>query len=99
MGCDVALTDAELDDALAEHDGWRREGDTLVREITFRDFPDALRFVQDVGERAVDFQRRPDMCILENDRVRLTISNLHHAGLTLAEVRLAAKVNAILEER
>jgi pterin-4a-carbinolamine dehydratase len=37
------------------------------------------------------------MCILQFNRVRLTIANPHHAGLTDAEVRLANKVNAIVE--
>jgi hypothetical protein len=30
--------------------------------------------------------------------VQLTIANLHHAGFTLAELRLARKVDAILDE-
>jgi hypothetical protein len=37
------------------------------------------------------------MCITENNRVQLTIANLHHAGFTLAELRLARKVDAILD--
>jgi 4a-hydroxytetrahydrobiopterin dehydratase len=76
---------------------WRREGDTLVRELSFRDFDEALRFVERVAVAAEDYLRRPDMCILEFNRVRLTISNPHRAGLTDAEVRLAAKVNATVE--
>jgi 4a-hydroxytetrahydrobiopterin dehydratase len=76
---------------------WRREGDTLVRELSFRDFDDALRFVERVAVAAEDYLRRPDMCILQFNRVRLTIANPHHAGLTDAEVRLANKVNAIVE--
>jgi hypothetical protein len=30
--------------------------------------------------------------------VRLAVANLHHAGFTLAEMRLLEKVNAILDE-
>jgi 4a-hydroxytetrahydrobiopterin dehydratase len=94
----MALTDAELDRALDEHHGWHREGDAIVRQVTFRDFPEALGFIERVGQAAVDYDRRPDMCILENNHVRLSIRNLHHLGFTLAELRLAAKVNAILDE-
>jgi 4a-hydroxytetrahydrobiopterin dehydratase len=76
--------------------GWRREGQSLVREFEFRDFSAAIAFLERVAACAEDFQRRPDMCILEFNRVRLTITNPHHAGLTEAEHRLAAKVESVL---
>jgi 4a-hydroxytetrahydrobiopterin dehydratase len=85
-----------VDRALAR--GWRREGPALVRELAFRDFDEAMRFFEHVAQEAVDYQRRPDMCISEFNRVRLSISNPHHAGFTAGELRLAAKVNAILDE-
>jgi pterin-4a-carbinolamine dehydratase len=51
-----------------------------------------------VAQIGNDYGRRPDMCIFEFNRVRLSIANLHHPGLTLAETRLAAKVDAIVDE-
>jgi 4a-hydroxytetrahydrobiopterin dehydratase len=78
--------------------GWNIQDQRLIRDIAFRDFPEALRFVERVADVAVDYHRRPDMCISDQNRVRLTIENLHHAGLTLAEARLAEKVNAVLDE-
>jgi 4a-hydroxytetrahydrobiopterin dehydratase len=78
--------------------GWRQEGETLARELTFRDFEDAMLFFERVAAAAVDYVRRPDMCISHFNRVRLSVSNLHNAGLTVAEFRLAAKVNAIVDD-
>jgi 4a-hydroxytetrahydrobiopterin dehydratase len=78
--------------------GWRRPGHVLVRELRFRDFDEALGFVERVAHAAVDYGRRPDMCISEFNHVRLTIANPHHAGLTEQERRLADKVQAILDE-
>jgi 4a-hydroxytetrahydrobiopterin dehydratase len=94
----MTLSDAEVDRALAAHRGWRRQGTALVRELTLRDFDEAMRFLERVAEAAVDYGRRPDMCISEYNRVRLTVANLHHAGFTVAEMRLLEKVNAILDE-
>jgi pterin-4a-carbinolamine dehydratase len=37
------------------------------------------------------------MCLLRFNRVRLTITNPHHAGITLAELRLAEKVDAVID--
>jgi 4a-hydroxytetrahydrobiopterin dehydratase len=76
--------------------GWRRVGRSLVRELSFRDFDEALGFVQRVANEAVDYMRRPDICIFGFNRVRLTVANPHHAGLTEAELRLARRVDAIL---
>jgi 4a-hydroxytetrahydrobiopterin dehydratase len=79
--------------------GWRREGIALIRDLTFRDFDEALSFVKEVGTAAVDYLRRPDMRISEFNRVRLTIVNPHHAGITPAERRLMRKVDAIVDRR
>jgi pterin-4a-carbinolamine dehydratase len=78
--------------------GWRRVGKTLLRDLSMRDFDEALRLVDRVGREAVDYQRRADMCISEFNHVRLKIINLHHAGLTEAELRLAAKTSAVVDE-
>ena len=76
---------------------WRRQQNTLVRELHFRDFEEGMRFVQQVAAGAEDYKRRPDISISAN-RVRLTIANPHCAGITLAEMRLAAKVNAVIDQ-
>jgi 4a-hydroxytetrahydrobiopterin dehydratase len=94
----VPLSPSEVDNALRDHSGWRRVGKTLVRDLSMRDFEDALRLVERVARDAVDYQRRPDMCITEFNRVRLRIVNVHHAGLTQAELRLAAKTSAVIDE-
>jgi 4a-hydroxytetrahydrobiopterin dehydratase len=78
------------------HAGWRRRGESLVRDLEFRDFSEAIAFVERVGATAEDHLRRPDMCILSFNRVRLTITNPHHAGITPAELRLAEKVNRVI---
>jgi pterin-4a-carbinolamine dehydratase len=77
--------------------GWRRTGDRLVRDIAMRDFDSALALVEYVASAAVDYGRRPDMCISQFNRVRLTVANSHHAGITQAELRLAARISSALE--
>jgi pterin-4a-carbinolamine dehydratase len=93
------MSAAPLDRRQSRHRGWRRIGSSLVRELAFRDFEQALDFVERVGSDAEDHLNRPDMCICDFNRVRLTITNRNHAGVTQAELRLAAKVSAIIDER
>jgi 4a-hydroxytetrahydrobiopterin dehydratase len=94
----VPLAPREVEEALASFPGWRRVGKTLVRDLSMRDFDEALRLVERVAHEAVDYQRRPDMCISQFNHVRLRIANLHHAGLTAAELRLAARTSAAIAE-
>jgi pterin-4a-carbinolamine dehydratase len=76
--------------------GFKQEGDALVRVIAMRDFDEAFGLVGRIAAAAEDHFRRPDMCISEFNRVRITIANPHHAGITEAETRLAAKVDAVV---
>lgn len=82
--------------ALAARRRWRWEGDALVRELRVRDFEEGMRLLEQVAWRAVDYKRRPELTIAGN-RVRLRIANPHRAGITLAELRLAAKANAVID--
>lgn len=90
-----------MDSTVAErrqlgHPGWHRVGDSLIRELSFRDFDEAIAFVERVAASAADHLRRPDICIRDFNRVRLTITNPHHAGITQAELRLVEKVNRVI---
>jgi pterin-4a-carbinolamine dehydratase len=76
--------------------GWKEKDQTLVREISTRDFDEAFSLITRIAEAAVDYFRRPDMCVSEFNDVRITVANPHHAGITAAERRLAAKVDAVL---
>jgi pterin-4a-carbinolamine dehydratase len=93
----VKMTDREVGQALAAERGWRREGEELVRELQLRNFDEALSFLDRLTELASDYGRCPDMWISRFNGVRLSISNPEHAGFTLQEMRLAAKVNAVIE--
>ena len=78
------------------HEGWKVSGDRLVRELSMRDFDEAMRMAERIAQEAEDHFRRPDMCITEFNRLRIIVANPHHAGITEAERRLAAKVDAVV---
>ena len=78
------------------HDGWKVSGDRLVRELLMRDFDEAMRMAERIAQAAEDHFRRPDLCITEFNRLRIVVANPHHAGITEAERRLAAKVDAVV---
>jgi pterin-4a-carbinolamine dehydratase len=83
----------------AHRRGWRTvDPSALERELRFRDFDDAFGFVSELADRAVHYNRRPEMAIYQISRVRLKVANVHHAGLTLGEVRLLEKVESVIEQ-
>ena len=82
---------------LSGNPGWRRSGQALIRELEFRDFDQAMIFVEQVAKAAEDHLRRPDICILDFNRVRLRVANPRHAGITPAELRLVAKVDELID--
>jgi pterin-4a-carbinolamine dehydratase len=77
---------------------WRREDGALVRELEFRDYDEAKDVAEFIAEYVEDYHRHPELVISHN-RLRIVIANLHHAGITRAEERLAAKVDQALQMR
>src|SRR5947209_6339074 len=59
------LEDEELRRALVKEAGWKLHDGALVRELMMRDFEHAIRVLEEVAGCAVDYGRRPDMCISE----------------------------------
>jgi pterin-4a-carbinolamine dehydratase len=88
-------SESEVQEAVAR--GWRLQRDALVRDLEFRDFDEAIAFAQVLGREAIDWLRRPDM-LIRSHHLRLSVVNLHHAGLTKAELRLVSKATAVIED-
>ncbi|HKP91679.1 MAG TPA: 4a-hydroxytetrahydrobiopterin dehydratase [Thermoleophilaceae bacterium] len=88
-------SEGEIQDAVDR--GWRLQRGALVRDLEFRDFDEAIAFAQVLGREAVDWLRRPDM-LIRSHHLRLSVMNLHHAGLTKAELGLVSKATAVIED-
>jgi len=93
------LSDEEVERELAALDGWRLAvGDarrSIEREWTFEDFAAALRFVEEVGAAAEAVNHHPDILLHGWNKVRLTLSTHSQGGLTEADFRLAARIDAL----
>src|SRR5829696_1320396 len=91
------LSDEQVREELARRPGWRRSGDTLVRERALRDFAQALAFLERIGDAVEDYGRHPDIAITGGNRVRVMVSNANAAGITDAELRLVDKVDQVAD--
>jgi len=92
------LTEAEIATRLGTVRNWRRDGETIVKAFHFRDFMEALRFVQRVAEPAEEQNHHPDVAIHWNE---VTLSLWTHAsgGITERDFRLAASIDALTEDQ
>lgn len=63
MARPLKLDPAAVDTWIAEHPGWAREGEALVRAFTFQDFGGALAFAVRVGLVAEKRDHHPDLHI------------------------------------
>jgi 4a-hydroxytetrahydrobiopterin dehydratase len=88
------LSDQEIDGRLSGGD-WRREGDEIVRDWKFKDFAEAITFVNRVADAAEEANHHPDILVHGWNKVRLSLTNHSAGGLTEADFEMAGKFDRL----
>ncbi|MDX6706664.1 MAG: 4a-hydroxytetrahydrobiopterin dehydratase [Solirubrobacteraceae bacterium] len=88
------LSDAEIDERLAGSE-WRREGDTIVRDIETSGFKAAMALANGVADAANEANHHPDILIHDYKHVRLTLSTHSEGGITENDLALAQTIDAL----
>lgn len=86
------LSDEQVTEALADLEGWSREGEKIVREFQFRDFIAALGFITQVGLLAEKANHHPELSNVYN-RVTIALTTHDEGGITEKDIALAAAVS------
>jgi len=86
------LTPQQIDDALADLDGWTHADGALTRTFRFADFARAVDFVEQLADVAESMQHHPDIDIRYN---KVTLRAVTHSagGVTARDVELAAALD------
>jgi len=87
------LDDAGIAAALGRTPGWERAGAEIKRTYRFRDFLEALAFVNRVGELAERAGHHPDIDIRYN-AVTLALTTHDAGGLSAKDFELARSIDA-----
>jgi 4a-hydroxytetrahydrobiopterin dehydratase len=87
------LSDIAIQRELGNLDGWSRKGDVLVKTFQFRNFMDAIGFVNRVAEAAERANHHPDMDI-RYSRVLCNLSTHDAGGITQNDLDLARAMDA-----
>jgi 4a-hydroxytetrahydrobiopterin dehydratase len=83
----LSLTDAEQ--RIKGLNGWTLQGDAIRKQYTFRDFLEAIKFVNCLAPKAEAADHHPDI-LINYKRVTLTYSTHSEGGLTTKDFEGAA---------
>ena len=92
----MKLSSQEIEARLQTLPGWALRGDSLVRQFTFRGFPDAVAFVTRLAFDAEAADHHPDL-LVSYKRVTVTWSTHSEGGVTEKDVAGARKSDAIAQ--
>ena len=87
-----ALNAAEIDNVLKTHPEWHLKGGKLVREWTFKDFLEAMAFVNRVAVVAEAANHHPDIDLRYN-QVTLGLVSHDAAGITHRDASMAGQLS------
>ena len=80
---------------MADEGVWRQEGESLVRDYQFKDFAQAVAFVNAVAGAAEEANHHPDILVHGWNNVRLTLTT-HSAGkLTDNDRAMAERIDGL----
>jgi len=88
------LSDEQISSRLAASQ-WRREGEQIVRDWQFKDFKEAIAFVNRVADAAEEANHHPDIVVHGWNKVRLSLTNHSAGGLTEADFEMAGRIDRL----
>ncbi len=89
------LTAAEIDAASKKIEAWKRDGQEIHRRFEFKNFPEAIEFVNKIATIAENANHHPDIDIRWN-KVTLSLTTHDAGGLTEKDFELAAKFDRLI---
>ena len=94
------LKDDEITSKLRMVGPWEYDSEDkmLVRETTFKDFMEAMGFLNKIAELAEKLNHHPDMTLCEYNRVIVATTTHDAGGITDNDIRLAQGFEELLEE-
>ena len=86
------LNPDQIDSNLSKFSGWSFENNSISKEFQFKDFIEALSFVNAVGLESEKMDHHPDILMFEWNKVKITISTHSAGGVTEKDFALAQKI-------
>ena len=91
------LNQAQIDSNLSMFSGWSFGNEAISRQFQFKDFVEALSFVNAVGLESEKMDHHPDIFMFAWNKVKITISTHSAGGVTEKDFSLAQKIEERLK--
>ena len=88
------LSHAEAEQQIKSLSGWTLDGDAIRKQYTFKDFLEAMAFVNRLAPKVNAVDHHPDI-LVNYKKVTLTFSTHSEGGLTDKDFAGAATVDAL----
>jgi 4a-hydroxytetrahydrobiopterin dehydratase len=92
------LTADKIKKRLEKMPGWEYKDGFLVKELTFNDFMDAIKFINQLSKIAEYYGHHPDIYIRYN-KVRLMLQTHSEMGVTIWDFQLASRIEKFLRSK
>lgn len=88
------LADAEIQERITSLNEWKLEKGELTRQFMFKDFGQAMAFINQVANLAEEANHHPNIDIRWN-KVLLRLTTHSKGGLTSLDFDLAARIDSL----
>ena len=90
----TVLSEADVQQALHQLSGWKRNGKAIERPFQFENFVKAMEFVNQIAEAAEAVNHHPDILISYN-KVTLSLISHDSGGVTQRDIKMATRINEL----
>jgi 4a-hydroxytetrahydrobiopterin dehydratase len=84
----------EINGHLTNLPGWSLKGDAIEKEWVFKDFNEALGFINKIGDIAENHNHHPELFNVYS-KVNLRFNTHDEGGITLKDINIAKEINSI----
>ena len=91
----MKFTEDQIAENLVRISAWSRQGDSILRNYRFKNFKEAMQFVNRVAEEAEAQNHHPDILIHGWNNVRLSLFTHSAGGLTEKDFMLAERIDRL----
>ena len=90
----MPLTQTEIEQKMSTVPQWQQEGQTITRTFEFKNFVEAIAFVEQLVEPAESAAHHPDLAISYN-KVTVSLTSHDAGGLTEKDFALAQTISEL----
>jgi 4a-hydroxytetrahydrobiopterin dehydratase len=91
----AVLSKNEIEKKLNILIGWKFSNNQIEKTFELKDFKSALKFVNELGDKAEEMNHHPDIFLFSWNKVKLIISTHDEGGVTSKDFTLASKIDSI----